>query len=82
MNIRALIVGGGIGGLAAALACSRAGAQIELFERFEFKTWRRELSEANSAPRKSSERMLRRNSANAREHFLKVKSILSRCPRA
>lgn len=34
MNIRTLIVGGGIGGLAAALACSRAGAQIELFERF------------------------------------------------
>lgn len=34
MNIRTLIVGGGIGGLAAALACSRVGAQIELFERF------------------------------------------------
>lgn len=34
MNMRALIVGGGIGGLAAALACSRAGAQTELFERF------------------------------------------------
>lgn len=34
MNMRTLIVGGGIGGLAAALACSRAGAQIELFERF------------------------------------------------
>lgn len=34
MNIRTLIVGGGIGGLATALACSRVGAQIELFERF------------------------------------------------
>lgn len=34
MNMRALIVGGGIGGLAAALACSRAGVQVELFERF------------------------------------------------
>jgi salicylate hydroxylase len=32
--MRALIVGGGIGGLAAALACSRIGAQVELFERF------------------------------------------------
>ena len=30
---KTLIVGGGIGGLAAALACSRAGAEIELFER-------------------------------------------------
>ncbi len=28
-----LIAGGGIGGLAAALACARAGAQVELFER-------------------------------------------------
>ena len=30
---RALIAGGGIGGLAAALACSRAGVQVDLFER-------------------------------------------------
>lgn len=30
---KTFIVGGGIGGLAAALACSRAGAEIELFER-------------------------------------------------
>ena len=30
---KTLIVGGGIGGLAAALACSRAGAEVELFER-------------------------------------------------
>lgn len=30
---RILIVGGGIGGLAAALACQRGGAEIELFER-------------------------------------------------
>ncbi len=28
-----LIVGGGIGGLAAALACARAGSQVQLFER-------------------------------------------------
>ena len=35
MTTRALIVGGGIGGLAAALACSRAGVQVELFERAE-----------------------------------------------
>src|ERR1035437_6781704 len=28
-----LIVGGGMGGLAAALACSRSGAQVALFER-------------------------------------------------
>lgn len=33
MSRRTLIVGGGIGGLAAALACSRAGTQVELFER-------------------------------------------------
>ena len=33
MTSRTLIVGGGIGGLAAALACSRAGAEVELFER-------------------------------------------------
>lgn len=33
MTKRTLIIGGGIGGLAAALACSRAGAQLELFER-------------------------------------------------
>jgi salicylate hydroxylase len=33
MNKQALIVGGGIGGLAAALACSRAGWQVRLFER-------------------------------------------------
>lgn len=33
MRKRILIVGGGIGGLAAALACSRAGTQVELFER-------------------------------------------------
>ncbi len=32
MTKRISIVGGGIGGLAAALACSRAGAAIELFE--------------------------------------------------
>ena len=30
---KTLIVGGGIGGLAAALACSRAGAEVGLFER-------------------------------------------------
>lgn len=34
MNQRTLIIGGGIGGLAAALACTRAGARVELFERF------------------------------------------------
>ena len=28
-----LIIGGGIGGLADELACSRAGSQVELFER-------------------------------------------------
>ena len=33
MTRRTLIVGGGIGGLAAALACSQAGAGVELFER-------------------------------------------------
>ncbi len=33
MSTRALIAGGGIGGLAAALACARAGAEVELFER-------------------------------------------------
>jgi salicylate hydroxylase len=32
MTKQALIVGGGIGGLAAALACSRAGWQVRLFE--------------------------------------------------
>lgn len=33
MTTRALIIGGGIGGLAAALACVRSGASVELFER-------------------------------------------------
>jgi len=33
MTRQALIVGGGIGGLAGALACSRAGWQVRLFER-------------------------------------------------
>jgi salicylate hydroxylase len=33
MTRRALIVGGGIGGLAASLACAQAGAKVELFER-------------------------------------------------
>ena len=33
MSNRVLIVGGGIGGLAAALACARQGASVELFER-------------------------------------------------
>lgn len=33
MNTRVLIVGGGIGGLAAALACSRSGCEVRLFER-------------------------------------------------
>lgn len=33
MNKRVLIAGGGIGGLAAALACSRAGWAVRLFER-------------------------------------------------
>jgi salicylate hydroxylase len=33
MTKQALIVGGGVGGLAAALACSRAGWQVRLFER-------------------------------------------------
>lgn len=33
MTKRTLIIGGGIGGLAAALACSRVGAPVELFER-------------------------------------------------
>lgn len=33
MHRRVLIVGGGIGGVAAALACSRSGAEVELFER-------------------------------------------------
>lgn len=35
MQLRILIAGGGIGGLAAALACTRAGAQVQLFERAE-----------------------------------------------
>ena len=34
MTSQVLIIGGGIGGLAAALACSRAGVQVDLFERF------------------------------------------------
>ena len=33
MTTKTLIVGGGIGGLAAALACSRVGVPVELFER-------------------------------------------------
>ena len=33
MSRQILIAGGGIGGLAAALACGRAGAQVQLFER-------------------------------------------------
>lgn len=33
MTTKTLIVGGGIGGLAVALACSRVGAPVELFER-------------------------------------------------
>lgn len=33
MSKRILVVGGGIGGLAAALACSRAGTEVALFER-------------------------------------------------
>ncbi|MFZ3084655.1 FAD-dependent monooxygenase [Rhodoferax ferrireducens] len=33
MTEKALIVGGGIGGLAAALACVRAGVEVDLFER-------------------------------------------------
>lgn len=33
MSLRILIAGGGIGGLAAALACGRAGAAVQLFER-------------------------------------------------
>ena len=33
MKARILIAGGGIGGLAAALACGRAGTQVQLFER-------------------------------------------------
>ncbi|WP_296449312.1 FAD-dependent monooxygenase [Rhodoferax sp. UBA5149] len=33
MTKRTLIIGGGIGGLAAALACTRVGVQVELFER-------------------------------------------------
>ena len=33
MKARILIAGGGIGGLAAALACARAGTQVQLFER-------------------------------------------------
>jgi len=33
MNLRILVAGGGIGGLAAALACARSGAQVQLFER-------------------------------------------------
>lgn len=33
MSLRVLVAGGGIGGLAAALACGRAGSQVALFER-------------------------------------------------
>ena len=33
MNTRMLVMGGGIGGLAAALACSRVGVEVELLER-------------------------------------------------
>jgi salicylate hydroxylase len=33
MSIKVLIAGGGIGGLAAALACARAGQHVQLFER-------------------------------------------------
>ena len=33
MSLRLLVAGGGIGGLAAALACARAGRQVQLFER-------------------------------------------------
>ncbi len=33
MSIKVLIAGGGIGGLAAALACARAGHSVQLFER-------------------------------------------------
>ena len=33
MTRRALIAGGGIGGMAAALACAHAGWQVRLFER-------------------------------------------------
>ena len=33
MSTRVLIAGGGIGGLAAALACTRAGCDVRLFER-------------------------------------------------
>ena len=33
MSIKVLIAGGGIGGLAAALACARAGQSVQLFER-------------------------------------------------
>jgi salicylate hydroxylase len=33
MSIKVLIAGGGIGGLAAALACARAGQTVQLFER-------------------------------------------------
>jgi len=37
MTEKALIVGGGIGGFAGALACARAGLEVDLFERaFEF----------------------------------------------
>jgi salicylate hydroxylase len=35
VSLRVLVSGGGIGGLAAALACGRAGTQVELFERAE-----------------------------------------------
>ncbi len=35
MKLQALIAGGGIGGLAAALACSRAGCDVRLFERVD-----------------------------------------------
>lgn len=35
MSLRVLVAGGGIGGLAAALACGRAGTQVTLFERAE-----------------------------------------------
>lgn len=33
MSLQVLVAGGGIGGLAAALACTRAGMQVQLFER-------------------------------------------------
>lgn len=33
MTIRAVVIGGGIGGLAGALACARSGVSVDLFER-------------------------------------------------